>query len=201
MRLDALNLKQARLTVKRSKNSLSTEQPIEGDELRAVKRYLASREDKLHWLFVVSAYLPFNPDPGLPRPRWNGRSHSPLLLRTGGLEMKVAAFSICPDAVAESGENALQGVGRRQHRYHDDEHDQQDGHRPHKDQQVSHHAFYCVPRSVFMAGLPVECCDQTRRLSSFIGRRRRPVRPFSSGRSSSESPPASAFGLVVVVGV
>ena len=40
MRLDALNLKQARLTVKRSKNSLSTEQPIEGDELRAIKRYL-----------------------------------------------------------------------------------------------------------------------------------------------------------------
>ncbi len=38
MRLDALNLKQARLTVNRSKNSLSTEQPIEGDELRAIKR-------------------------------------------------------------------------------------------------------------------------------------------------------------------
>jgi site-specific recombinase XerD len=36
MRLDALNLKQAHLTVKRSKNSLSTEQPIKGDELRAV---------------------------------------------------------------------------------------------------------------------------------------------------------------------
>jgi len=47
MRLDALNLKQARLTVKRSKNSLSTEQPIEGDELRAIKRYLATREDRL----------------------------------------------------------------------------------------------------------------------------------------------------------
>ncbi len=52
MRLDALNLKQARLTVKRSKNSLSTEQPIEGDELRAIKRYVADREDKLQWLFV-----------------------------------------------------------------------------------------------------------------------------------------------------
>jgi type 1 fimbriae regulatory protein FimB len=52
MRLDALNLKQARLTVNRSKNSLSTEQPIEGDELRAIKRYLNMREDKLPWLFV-----------------------------------------------------------------------------------------------------------------------------------------------------
>jgi type 1 fimbriae regulatory protein FimB len=52
MRRDALNLKQARLTVKRSKNSLSTEQPIEGDELRAIKRYLATREDKLPLLFV-----------------------------------------------------------------------------------------------------------------------------------------------------
>jgi hypothetical protein len=36
MRLDALNLKQARLTVNRSKNSISTEQPVEGDELRAM---------------------------------------------------------------------------------------------------------------------------------------------------------------------
>jgi type 1 fimbriae regulatory protein FimB len=52
MRLDALNLKQARLTVKRSKNSLSTEQPLGGDELRAIKRYLNTREDKLPWLFV-----------------------------------------------------------------------------------------------------------------------------------------------------
>jgi type 1 fimbriae regulatory protein FimB len=52
MRLDALNLKQARVTVTRSKNSLSTEQPIEGDELRAIKRYLNMREDKLPWLFV-----------------------------------------------------------------------------------------------------------------------------------------------------
>ncbi len=52
MRLDAVNLKQARLTVKRSKNSLSTEQPIAGDELRALKGYLATREDKLPWLFL-----------------------------------------------------------------------------------------------------------------------------------------------------
>ena len=52
MRLDAVNLKQGRLAVKRSKNSLSTEQPLAGDELRAIKRYLAIREDKLPWLFL-----------------------------------------------------------------------------------------------------------------------------------------------------
>lgn len=52
MRLDQVNLKQARIWVKRSKNSLTTEQAIEGDELRAIKRYLATRDDKLPWLFV-----------------------------------------------------------------------------------------------------------------------------------------------------
>ena len=39
LRLDALNLKQSNLWVKRIKNSLSTQQPITGDELRAIKRY------------------------------------------------------------------------------------------------------------------------------------------------------------------
>lgn len=48
----AVNLKQARLWVKRSKNSLDTEQAVEGDELRTIKRYLATREDRLPWLFV-----------------------------------------------------------------------------------------------------------------------------------------------------
>ena len=52
MRLDQLNLKQARIWIERSKNSLSTEQPLEGDELRAIKQYLATRNDKLPWLFV-----------------------------------------------------------------------------------------------------------------------------------------------------
>lgn len=52
MRLDQTNLKQARVWVRRGKNSLDTEQPIEGDELRAIKRYLATRTDKLPWLFI-----------------------------------------------------------------------------------------------------------------------------------------------------
>jgi type 1 fimbriae regulatory protein FimB len=49
MRLDQLNLKQARVWIRRGKNSLNTERPIEGDELRAIKRY---RTDKLPWLFI-----------------------------------------------------------------------------------------------------------------------------------------------------
>jgi type 1 fimbriae regulatory protein FimB len=52
MRLNAVNLKQSRIWIKRSKNSLDTEQPLAGDELRALKRYLALREDHLPWLFV-----------------------------------------------------------------------------------------------------------------------------------------------------
>ena len=52
LKLDHVNLKEARLWVKRSKNSLDSQQPLAGDELRAIKRYLAIREDKLPWLFV-----------------------------------------------------------------------------------------------------------------------------------------------------
>jgi type 1 fimbriae regulatory protein FimB len=52
LKLDQVNLKQSRLWVKRAKGSLDTEQPLAGDELRAIKRYLATREDKLPWLFV-----------------------------------------------------------------------------------------------------------------------------------------------------
>ena len=43
LRRDQLNLGGARLWVKRLKNSLSVERPIPGDELRAIKRYLATR--------------------------------------------------------------------------------------------------------------------------------------------------------------
>jgi type 1 fimbriae regulatory protein FimB len=52
VRRDDLDLDQARLWVRRLKNRLSVEQPITGDELRAVKRYLATRSDRLPWLFV-----------------------------------------------------------------------------------------------------------------------------------------------------
>jgi site-specific recombinase XerD len=52
LRRDHVNLAQARVWVHRLKSSLSVEQPIAGDELRAIKRYLATRTDKLPWLFI-----------------------------------------------------------------------------------------------------------------------------------------------------
>ena len=58
MRRDHVNLKRARVWVQRKKNSLSVEHPIDGEELRAIKRYLATRIDKLPWLFVSERGLP-----------------------------------------------------------------------------------------------------------------------------------------------
>jgi type 1 fimbriae regulatory protein FimB len=52
LRRDDIDLDQARLWVRRLKNGLAVEQPITGDELRAIKRYLATRPDRLPWLFV-----------------------------------------------------------------------------------------------------------------------------------------------------
>jgi type 1 fimbriae regulatory protein FimB len=52
LKKDQVNLKHSRIWVKRAKGSLDTEQPLAGDELRAIKRYLTTREDHLPWLFV-----------------------------------------------------------------------------------------------------------------------------------------------------
>jgi site-specific recombinase XerD len=52
MKIDNVDLSRSRLWVKRLKNGLSVEHPIEGDEFRAVKRYLRIRKDKLPWLFI-----------------------------------------------------------------------------------------------------------------------------------------------------
>ena len=52
MRRNQLDIKRSRLWVERLKGSLSVEQPVPGDELRAIKRYLATREDTLPWLFL-----------------------------------------------------------------------------------------------------------------------------------------------------
>ena len=52
LRRDDIDLDQARLWVLRLKNGLAVEQPITGEELRAIKRYLACRSDHLPWLFV-----------------------------------------------------------------------------------------------------------------------------------------------------
>ena len=53
-----LSVTQARLWVPRLKNSLSVEHPVAGDELRAIKRYLATRADKLPWLFLSERRQP-----------------------------------------------------------------------------------------------------------------------------------------------
>jgi type 1 fimbriae regulatory protein FimB len=52
LRRDEVDVEQARLWVRRLKNGLSVEQPIAGDELRAIKRCLATRTDGLPWLFI-----------------------------------------------------------------------------------------------------------------------------------------------------
>jgi type 1 fimbriae regulatory protein FimB len=52
LRREDADLAHSRLWVERLKGSLSVEHPIAGDELRAIKRYLATREDKLPWLFI-----------------------------------------------------------------------------------------------------------------------------------------------------
>jgi site-specific recombinase XerD len=58
MRRDQLNVERSRLWVKRLKGSVSVEHPVEGDELRAIKRYLAERSDALPWLFVNERRAP-----------------------------------------------------------------------------------------------------------------------------------------------
>jgi type 1 fimbriae regulatory protein FimB len=52
LRRSDLDLITARLWVRRLKSGLSVEQPIAGDELRAIKRHLAARSDRLPWLFL-----------------------------------------------------------------------------------------------------------------------------------------------------
>jgi len=58
IRIADLNLEQSRVWVERLKNGLSVEQPIAGDELRAIKRYLKTRTDSLPWLFVSERSQP-----------------------------------------------------------------------------------------------------------------------------------------------
>ena len=53
LRLDALNLKEARIWVKRAKSSQDSAQLISSDELRATKRYLALRKSSLLWCTIL----------------------------------------------------------------------------------------------------------------------------------------------------
>ena len=52
LRLDELDLDRSMLWVHRLKGGLSVQQPVAGDELRAVRRYLATRQGDLPWLFL-----------------------------------------------------------------------------------------------------------------------------------------------------
>jgi type 1 fimbriae regulatory protein FimB len=52
LRRDDLDFDRGRIWVRRLKNGLNTAQQLEGDEIRALKRYLASRSDRLPWVFV-----------------------------------------------------------------------------------------------------------------------------------------------------
>jgi type 1 fimbriae regulatory protein FimB len=58
LRRDEVDLAHARLWVRRLKRGLDVEHPIAGDELRAIKRYLASRTDALPWLFISEREQP-----------------------------------------------------------------------------------------------------------------------------------------------
>ena len=52
LRLDELDLDRSMLWVHRLKGGLSVQQPVAGDELRAIRRYLAVRQGDLPWLFL-----------------------------------------------------------------------------------------------------------------------------------------------------
>lgn len=98
IRLDQVNLKQARIWIKRSKNSLDTEQPIEGDELRAIKRYLATRDDKLPWLFLSERGQPLT------------RQAVNYIVREAGKRAKVGR--VWPHMLRHSAGYALSNRGR-----------------------------------------------------------------------------------------
>ncbi|MBS7707861.1 tyrosine-type recombinase/integrase [Chelatococcus asaccharovorans] len=59
LRREHVNLKEARIWIPRLKNGLSVEQPIAGDELRTIRRWLAMRQDHLPWLFISERKQPF----------------------------------------------------------------------------------------------------------------------------------------------
>jgi type 1 fimbriae regulatory protein FimB len=52
IRTEDVSFDRSTLWVRRFKGSNSGMHPIEGDELRAIRRYLATRNDRLPWLFV-----------------------------------------------------------------------------------------------------------------------------------------------------
>lgn len=60
IRRDSLKLDSAQMWVERVKGGRSSYQPIEGDELRLIKRYLRTRRDDLPWLFISERLQPLS---------------------------------------------------------------------------------------------------------------------------------------------
>ena len=64
MRIGDFDLLRARVWVSRLKGGLSTEHPLAGDELRAIKNYLRDRTGKLPWLFLSERDTPLTRQSG-----------------------------------------------------------------------------------------------------------------------------------------
>ena len=53
LRIDDVSFDRATLWVRRLKGSNAGMHPVDGDELRAIRRYLGLRKDNLPWLFLI----------------------------------------------------------------------------------------------------------------------------------------------------
>jgi site-specific recombinase XerD len=58
LRRDDCNLTEARIEVRRLKRGLDVQHPLAGDELRAIKSYLRTRDDRLPFLFLSERGAP-----------------------------------------------------------------------------------------------------------------------------------------------
>jgi site-specific recombinase XerD len=54
LRMSDLDLEEGQIWIRRKKGGLSTTQPLGGDELRALRTYLRTRENCLPWVFLSS---------------------------------------------------------------------------------------------------------------------------------------------------
>ncbi len=102
LRYDHLDLKQSRIWITRLKRGLSVEHPILGDELRAIHRWLAEREDALPWLFVSERNQPMSRQAvnyivGAAGNRANlGRVHPHMLRHSCGFALANRGYDLRP---------------------------------------------------------------------------------------------------------
>ena len=97
LRLDELDLDRSMLWVHRLKGGLSVQQPIAGDELRAIRRYLAVRRGDLPWLFHPNgaSRLPGRPSATL----WAPQPHAPAWLASTRTLCAIPAATTSPTRV------------------------------------------------------------------------------------------------------